>query len=373
MKKIIKILYTVIVSAVLVTTNLVDSSAAALPVNIAFSDNDRSIEMEDQLISEYQDAMQGIEFKYVLHTFVSEYGIEHDEWRKDIKNAYFGEIVIIPTVTEKGCEGGNIGFCPIVVDGKIIAAVSFSKSDYDVFYQFGLQYIDVLNKAAKIQKKCYFYDGKMRINYDSDVSVDYVERNKYINGTISEILGEPSVQSVISTSTGAYLSNFPYFYQGDDPICWACSIASMVKYELPSSWSSITPSNVVSRASLLAYGNSPGTWNNIMATFGFYFGSPYVPTLLNTYMTKYQIMTTINNNDPALIAAVCGSAAHHVVLKGYNQSGTYFSVRFVNSAISLADGGSDCWSNYSVNGPWSFNSGGYSYTWDKTVRLLYSN
>ncbi len=156
------------------------------------------------------------------------------------------------------------------------------------------------------------------------------------------------------------------FYQGSTSLCWAGTIASMVKYEFPTEYSDIGIVDVCIAIDCF----TGATWDQIKEALGFYFKSPYKVDEVESYLTKSQIKTAIGNNDPALMSSLNskGEGAHITALIGYQESSTNsMRIKIMNSGTGVLE-----WGNYCTSAPYTFAYNGDTYTWDKSIRLLYT-
>ena len=172
-----------------------------------------------------------------------------------------------------------------------------------------------------------------------------------------------------------YLSNYrPYDIVDQNVdgrqhgLCWAAVVASMCRYEKPDTWGTLTAQNV---ADYMGIGyDDGGTNNEAKSALEHYRGSPYVPTIKNV-LSQADIITVINNIDPAYLQCRRPNGFlryeyHAVALTGYLFSDT-------QTAVQIMDPAYECFKLASYNGSnWTFPFGTYTYTWIKTIRLLYN-
>lgn len=163
-----------------------------------------------------------------------------------------------------------------------------------------------------------------------------------------------------------YLSNYPIVHQriGDKQygMCWAATVASIVRFEGKSS--TLTAQQVCNRMGI-GY-NAGGTLENARAALASYLSSPYVPTIVNSTLSYSNIMTVIDNVDPAYMSCKNGDSGHAVALVGYNFTSSKKEIRIMDPAY-------ECIKICTHSGlKWTFPFGKEKYTWKYTVRLLYS-
>lgn len=193
----------------------------------------------------------------------------------------------------------------------------------------------------------------------------------------TEVQNTPNINMenvAVSYPTSYYLSNYPIVDQDvggvQRGLCWAATVASMCRFEKPSTCGSLTAQNVADYCGI-GY-DAGGTNSDAIYALNHYLGSPYVPTDTGVLSTS-SIQTVINNIDPAYMQCSRQSgfwpwqfSYHAVALTGYNYTSGY--------VIRLMDPAYECFkaSTRASNGSWSFAFGDTSFTWYRTVRLLYS-
>lgn len=112
--------------------------------------------------------------------------------------------------------------------------------------------------------------------------------------------------------------------------------------------------------------NAGGTLENARAALASYLSSPYVPTIVNSTLSYSNIMTVIDNVDPAYMSCKNGDSGHAVALVGYNFTSSKKEIRIMDPAY-------ECIKICTHSGlKWTFPFGKEKYTWKYTVRLLYS-
>lgn len=175
-----------------------------------------------------------------------------------------------------------------------------------------------------------------------------------------------SIQPYSNPVKSKQLNNYPIVGQkiGNTSygMCWAATVASMVRFEGKSS--SLTAQQVCNKMDI-GY-NDGGTLNDAKSALETYLGSPYLPTIVQDTLSTSEIETVINNVDPAYMSCKNGSSGHAVALVGYNFSGTSKSVRIMDPAYECFK---TCTRSFLK---WTFPFGNTSYTWKYTVRLFYT-
>lgn len=170
------------------------------------------------------------------------------------------------------------------------------------------------------------------------------------------------------------MSNYPIVDQKIDGVqyglCWAATVASMCRFEKPSSCGSLTAKNV---ADYMQIGyNDGGTNSNAKKALKHYLGSPYSPTITGI-LSNDAIKTVINNVDPAYTQNKRKTGFwpwnydyHAVALTGYSFTSNSSTIQIMDPAYEQFKTATK------NNGTWSFAFGDTTFSWTKTVRLLYN-
>ena len=173
------------------------------------------------------------------------------------------------------------------------------------------------------------------------------------------------MKNVINIPYGKELNNYPVIPQYTTPLCWACTIASMVKYEFPTTYQSISKYDVCKVAKCY----TGAEWDKIILALKYYFKKPYVILEEEDYLTKSEIIEVIGNDDPALMSSLNPkqTSAHITALVGYRDIYSNMAIKIMNPGTGKLE-----WGNYSNNAPFSYAFNGERYTWDKSIRLYYN-
>lgn len=201
------------------------------------------------------------------------------------------------------------------------------------------------------------------------------EKNNTSNIEETSAAEENNLQSVARASGTAYLSNYPIVNQkiGNTQygLCWAATVASMCRFEKPSSYGSLTAQNV---ADYMGIGyDDGGTNDEARDALSHYLGSPYSPKITGV-LSDDDIKTVIDNIDPAYMQNKRKTGFwpwnydyHAVALTGYS-----FTTN--GSTIQIMDPAYEMFKTATKSGStWSFSFGETTFSWTKTVRLLYEN
>lgn len=171
------------------------------------------------------------------------------------------------------------------------------------------------------------------------------------------------------------LTNYPIVDQVIDGeqrgCCWAATIASILRFEKPSQYGTITAKDICDYMNI---GYDDGANNNkARQALAHYLPAPYVPTTYGRVLTTQEIKTVIDNVDPAFMS--CGyyygflglkRLGHAVALCGYNFTSSVTRVRIMDPAYETKK-----WCNF-TSGKWKFGFGDIEFTWEGTIRLLYN-
>ena len=152
--------------------------------------------------------------------------------------------------------------------------------------------------------------------------------------------------------------------------CWAATIASILQFEKPSLYGSITAKKICDD---MGVGYDEGVTNRkAKKTLAHYLPSNYVPTTYSRALTKQEIKTVIDNVDPAYLGCTrrygflnLGKRGHAVALFGYCFTTSEIKVNIMDPAYEEKK-----WCTLKDR-EWTFAFGKYSYTWTETIRLLY--
>lgn len=312
--------------------------------------------------------------------------------------------------TEDNYEVTNL---PVVIDGKIELILSLMKTDEGYNATLGRDFAPLLNEVqlngdndvSIIQDGFTLYAITPNKTYKQVGStvIDITEENETfynINGAmfstneissadynttdlcdINDSYTQAALESLtvekennniqpysnpVSPTGTKYLSNYPIVHQriGSTQygMCWAATVASIVRFEGKSS--TLTAQQVCNRIGI-GYDDG-GTLENARAALAIYLSSPYVPTVVNSTLSYSNIMTVINNVDPAYMSCKNGDSGHAVALVGYNFTTTKKEIRIMDPAY-------ECFKTCTHSlFKWTFPFGSDTYTWKYTVRLLYS-
>jgi len=134
---------------------------------------------------------------------------------------------------------------------------------------------------------------------DSDTIVGK-NKETFVGEEETTVVDENNTAAIARASGSSYLSNYPIVDQKVNGtqrgLCWAATVASMCRFEKPSSYGTLTAKQV---ADYMGIGyDSGGTNANAKKALSHYLSSPYSPTTTSV-LSDDAIKTVINNADPA--------------------------------------------------------------------------
>lgn len=211
------------------------------------------------------------------------------------------------------------------------------------------------------------------------VETNFIEGNRKNNEAditeTSAATEENSTRSIVKASGSATLANYPIVDQkiGNTQygLCWAATVASMCRFEKPLSYASLTAQNV---ADYMGVGyNDGGTNNEAKEALSHYLGAPYSPTITGV-LSDGDIKTVIDNVDPAYTQNKRKTGFwpwsfdyHAVALIGYSFTSSGSTIQIMDPAYETIKTATKSGST------WSFSFGDTTFSWTKTIRLLYKN
>jgi hypothetical protein len=202
-----------------------------------------------------------------------------------------------------------------------------------------------------------------------------VGKNKetFVGAEETTVVDENNTAAIARASGSLYLSNYPIVDQKVNGtqrgLCWAATVASMCRFEKPSSYGTLTAKQV---ADYMGIGyDSGGTNANAKKALSHYLSSPYSPTTTSV-LSDDAIKTVINNADPAYMRNKRKTGFwpwsfdyHAVALTGYSFTSRGSTIQIMDPAYEQFKTATKSGSN------WSFAFGDTTFTWQDTVRLLY--
>lgn len=315
-----------------------------------------------------------------------------------VENAVLGDNFSISRLSGNTIsEVKDIIYWPIIANSQIIALITLIKYNGELSASIGIDFSEELNTIVdETEGSIALFSNDQNIycvNNESEISEIFAVSNSTTNTysttaftdiTYSLVSDDnnvissdtlltnskdinsylPSNNKTRSTSSYHYLTKYPIVYQGSLPICWAATVAAMVIYEVDSI-NNLTATQV---CNAINHSYTGGTKTDVINALNHYLPSIYVPTEYSRAMTKSEIQTIINNNDPAYMSShdVNSTSRHATSLCGYRISGSTFQIRLMDSAYECFK-----FSTYSSKNGFRFSFGNTQYEWDSTVRLLY--
>ena len=227
------------------------------------------------------------------------------------------------------------------------------------------------NNTERIRKDYYLND--------SDVPTEVLSRgNGGLSNTSSISIHSDNMlysYDPYATGLGDYLDEYEIVGQGSDPICWAATIASMLRWELPSVYGGYTATDVCD-----ALNHSyTAEYDNIVAgyltSFLTAYNSNYWPRYEENTYSQSGICTIINNEDPAYMSAAgasSGSGRHATALCGYLFfSDDTFAIRIMNPGYNGGVGTFQLSDRAYSSTTFRYAYNSTYYTWDRSIRIYY--
>lgn len=218
----------------------------------------------------------------------------------------------------------------------------------------------------------------IRKNYytlDRPVSAEIVSRGciNFSSANIINVLPDNTLDTYDpnATAMGDYLDEYETVYQGNLPICWASTIASMLRWELPSVYSGYTGIDVCDDLGHSYTGAYDDDVDDYLTSFLTPYNNNYIPTYENTVYSQYDIGIIINNEDPVYMGCLAPSGSRHATaLCGFLiYSDDTFAIRLMNpgtGSFQLSDREySSTTFRYAYNGTY--------FTWVRSVRFYYQH
>ena len=302
----------------------------------------------------------------------------------DVEDAYVGQSFSIANVTENGDYEAtyNILYLPVISNNEVIAIASVHKDSDGFSCSIGKKFAEQLEVVIKSTNGNFALvademdiiavdtanNTEFIVDYVNNDTVDtyvYEDVCDYNNVINAAYIYNKSYDLPIATPSMSraynYFTSYPIVYQGDYQICWAAVVASMVMYELPSQYPELYATAVCNR---IGHSYTVGTPNDIITALNTYLPSSYNPTFVARALTKNEVVSEIDSNDPAAIILSCGSAVGHAVaMCGYRSTSSTFQVRYMDPYYAEFE-----FAYYESSG-FDFVFGTTSYTWTSTVKI----
>jgi len=172
----------------------------------------------------------------------------------------------------------------------------------------------------------------------------------------------------LSTPVSKNLAGYPLVSQTVDGapkgICWAATMASIVRFERPtSSFSALTAKEVCKYLKVDYVGQ---TWAVIKTGYTYYLGSSYSPTVYYGALSNSTVISTINNNDPIAMSSsnLAGTSSHQTALCGYTMvDSALYTIRIMDPAyVTLKN------ATYNSSG-WAYAFGTDTYVWNSGLKI----
>lgn len=232
------------------------------------------------------------------------------------------------------------------------------------------------------------------INLYSD-NTERIRKDYYINDSNvpSEVLSRGSNGSVNTNSISIHSENILYSYdpyaiglgdyldeyeivgQGSYSICWAATIASMLRWEMPSIYSGYTAINVCDALNHSYDATPASNVDDYLTYFLTTYNDNYWPIYEENAYSQSSICTIINNEDPAYMSSAGASSSsgrHATALCGYLFfSDDTFAIRVMNPGYNSGAGTFQLSDRAYSSTTFRYPYNSTYYTWDRSVRLYY--
>ena len=337
-----------------------------------------------------------------------DFGFTENEW----KNAQIGSSFQFNDIDQNGNieVNKNILYFPIFSSDKVIAILTLLKDDGYLSCSIGKCFSNNLNKClekyqntklALVANNCSLYAVTPINNYVEIFKGPFAKNSSSIKSAnkkllafkdvakTNNVISSESIKPIVTSEllenlnkrtinngkaknkSSGYpasknLENYPVVNQriGSKQygMCWAATIASMIRFELPNNYPNLTAQNVCDTCGI-GYDTGANS-KNVPNYLEKYLPSIYAPTYYSSDLSKNDIMVIINNIDPAYLDWQSSDNGHATALCGYSDSG---------STIRIMDPAQECY--ISVTKGWfsyKYTLGNEKFTWKQTVCLLYN-
>lgn len=309
---------------------------------------------------------------------------------EEVRDAYIGDSFQIIRYDDNEAENvDDIVYLPVISNQEIIALITLIKYDGTISCSIGKDFApelsDYLNSSnsqvALFSESTSIYgitpssevtevfespENTARYARVNEPAVSYSDI-AYGNNVVSkeELMDETYVipETLTRAATSYKYLNYPIVFQGNLPICWAATIASMVIFELPQQYPQLYATQVCDKIGHDYTGSTVA--DNIKALKAYLPNNVYVPTFYDETMIPSEVQVIINNIDPALMGSRSSVGAHATALCGYAWYGSTFQIRLMDPAYECFK-----FSTYS-GGKYKFAFGNTTMEWVDTIRLLY--
>lgn len=264
------------------------------------------------------------------------------------------------------------------ISGEVSRAFSFTANVAD---KYTLSADEVYNNSMAVTDVIGLYSkGVETLREDfytssSEVASDVITRGNIDFGTTYSVNILPDnilyTYDPYATAVGDYLDTYQVVAQGSLPICWAATVASMLRWELPSVYGSYSATDVCDALGHTYTGASVSLIDDYLTTLLTPYNNNYIPTYQSYAYQESTIRTIINNEDPAYMSSYGATGGRHgTALCGYlKYSDDTFAIRIMNpgtGAFQLSDRAySSTTFRYAYNGTY--------FTWDNSVRFYYNH
>ncbi|MDE6035478.1 MAG: hypothetical protein K2G36_06170 [Ruminococcus sp.] len=261
---------------------------------------------------------------------------------------------------------------------------------YDIVYSQIEYNVNVTDKFTLDENEVFEYTlpAEKIVNMYSE-KVENLRENYYVNSTIisEDVIEHGDIDFTVlnnsliapdntlisynptATAVGDYLDQYEIVPQGSLPICWAATIASILRWEMPDIYAGYTGTDVCDYLGHSYTGAFDKDVDKYLKTFLTPYNDNYIPTYTSNAYQETEIRQIINNEDAAYMSAKGATGGRHATaLCGYLKfSDNTFAVRLMNpgnGTFQLSDRSySSTTFRYAYNGTY--------FTWDRSVRFYY--
>lgn len=303
----------------------------------------------------------------------------------DVEDAYVGQSFSIANVTAEGDYEAayNILYLPVISNNEVIAVASVHKDSDGFSCSIGKKFAEQLEVVIKstngnfalvademdiiavdtANNTEFIVDYVNNDTVDTYIYEDVCDYNNVINAAyIYNKSYDLPVATPPMTRAYNYFNSYPIVYQGNYNICWAAVVASMVMYELPSQYSELYATHVCNK---IGHSYTAGSVSDVMNALEAYLPSSYNIAFVSRALTKNEVISEIDSNDPAAIFLTTSNATmgHVVAMCGYRSTSSSFQVRYMDPYFQEFE-----FAYYESSG-FDFVFGTTSYTWVYTVKI----
>lgn len=224
-----------------------------------------------------------------------------------------------------------------------------------------------------INKYKYSQVGQSKSQVSRKTSTEYNDNTLSGFAVDSSLIKSQSVATVTTVTKNLAVPNVGQYVNGVmKNICWASTMASIVRYKRPATYPSLTGQQV---CDYLGVGYDNGQdWPVITLGYTHYLGTSYsVYSVVNSALSMSDIISRIDAGNPSAMSSssTSGTQYHHTVLCGYSykSDGSSKSITIMNPGEGGTAGGKQT-ATYGSAGKFTFTYGGFVYIWNATLNII---